>query len=114
MAQSGAFFEVADGELDDGVATMEGVNGDGVAVEISHEAVVNPVRPETLLGAVGETGAAHDEAAGDPAASGAGGVGGVGDLGLTVGRLVDVLPSIVSDPDDRRGDGRVRQRTAIV
>lgn len=105
MGQAGSGFEVADGELDDGVTSMEGVDGDGGAVEIGHEAVVTPVRPETLLGAVGDTGAAHDEAADHLTASGAGGVGGVGDLGLTVGRVVDVLPSILGDGGDRRRDG---------
>ena len=32
MVESGAFFQVADGELDDGVVTVEPVDVDGVAV----------------------------------------------------------------------------------
>ena len=49
MVESGAFFEVADGELDDGVVTVEPVDVDGVTVEIGEEGVVPPVGPQPLL-----------------------------------------------------------------
>ena len=46
MFESGAFFEVADGELDDGVLAVERVDVDGVAVEVGEERVVSPVGPQ--------------------------------------------------------------------
>ena len=59
--ESGAFFEVADGEFDGGVVTMELVGLDDGGVEAGDERVVAPVRPQLRLGAIGEPGAAHDE-----------------------------------------------------
>ena len=57
------FLEVADVELHSGVLTVEGVDGDGVAVEVGEEREVAPVGPQLELAAVGEAGAAHDQAA---------------------------------------------------
>ena len=37
VVESGAFFEVADGELDDGVLAVERIDGDGVVVEVGDE-----------------------------------------------------------------------------
>jgi hypothetical protein len=52
VVEAGTFFEVADGELDDGVVTMKGVDGDGVVGEISQKGVVTPVGPQSLLSRV--------------------------------------------------------------
>ena len=49
MLEPGAFFEVADGELDDGVAAVELVRGGGVVVGVGDECVVSPVGPQSLL-----------------------------------------------------------------
>ena len=64
MVEPGAFFEVADGELDDGVGAVEIISGGGVVVGVGDERVVSPVGPHLLLGALGESGAAHHEANG--------------------------------------------------
>ena len=61
VLEPGAFFEVADGELDGGVVAVELVDGDGGRVEVGDEGVVSPVGPQLGLGGVGEPGAAHDE-----------------------------------------------------
>ncbi len=37
MVKAGAGFEVEDGEFDDGVAAMKGVEGDSIAVEIGQQ-----------------------------------------------------------------------------
>src|SRR4051794_41008163 len=65
VVEASAGFEVADGELDGGVLTMEPVPFDDVPVEVGDEGVVPPVRPELLLGASGQPGAAHDQAEGE-------------------------------------------------
>ncbi len=49
MFESGAFFEVADGELDDGVGAVELVRGGGVVFGVGVECVVSPVGPQSLL-----------------------------------------------------------------
>ena len=65
MVESGAFFEVTDGEFDDGVFAVELVGCDGVEVVVGgDEGVVSPVGPQPSLGGFGESGAAHDEADG--------------------------------------------------
>ncbi len=84
MLESGAFFEVADGELDDGVGAVELVRGGGVVFGVGVECVVSPVGPQSLLCGVGEAGAAHDEADGALGFAAAGGVLGLGDLGVAV------------------------------
>ena len=61
VLQPGAFFEVADGELDAGVGPVEGVDVDGGAVEVGEEAEVAPVGPQPGLAGVGQPGAAHDQ-----------------------------------------------------
>ena len=43
MVEPGAFFEVADGELDDGVGAVELISGGGVVVGVGDERVVSPV-----------------------------------------------------------------------
>jgi hypothetical protein len=55
-------LEVADGELDHGVAAVVGVQRDGGAGAVGDERVVAPVRPEGGLGA-DQAGAAHDQPA---------------------------------------------------
>jgi hypothetical protein len=67
VAQSGALLEVADGQLDGGVAAVVGVQFDGGAGPVGDERVVAPVGPQGRLGA-DQAGAAHDQ----PAAGGAG------------------------------------------
>ena len=64
MLESRAFFDVADGELDDGVAAVELVRGGGVVFGVGVECVVSPVGPQSSLCALGEAGAAHHEADG--------------------------------------------------
>ena len=81
--ESRAFFEIADGELDAGVAAVEPVRGGGVVFGVGDECVVSPVGPQPLLCGVGEAGAAHDEAHGALVGAAAGGVGRFGDLGVS-------------------------------
>ena len=38
VVEPGAILDVADGQLDDGVVTVEGVDVDGVAVQVGDEA----------------------------------------------------------------------------
>jgi hypothetical protein len=45
VLESGSFFEVANGEFDPGMVTVELVDRDGVGVEIGDEGMVSPVRP---------------------------------------------------------------------
>jgi len=60
---STAVFELADGQLDDGVLTVEPVGFDGVQVAVAgDEAVMTPRRTTVLVGAIGEAGAAHEAA----------------------------------------------------
>ena len=58
MFESGAFFEVADGQFDAGVLTVEGVDLDRGAVQVGQEGEVPPVGPQAGLAGVGEPGAA--------------------------------------------------------
>ena len=67
--RAGTGCEVADGEVEHGEATMKGVDGDGVAVEIGHRPVMAPPRPQPLLCTVGDTDATHDQAARHPPAA---------------------------------------------
>ena len=111
MFEAGAFFEVADGELDHGVAAVELIRGGGVVVGVGDECVVPPVGPQSLLCAVGEAGAAHHETNGALGFAAAGGVLGLGDLGAAVFGVSDVGPRVVADRLDRsansgyEGDG---------
>ena len=61
VVETGAVFEVADGELDGGVVAVELVDLDGRRLDVGDEGVVPPVGPQLCLGGVGEPGAAHDE-----------------------------------------------------
>ena len=99
MVEPGAFFEVADGELDDGVGAVELISGGGVVVGVGDERVVSPVGPHLLLGALGES-AAHHEANGALVFAAAGDVLGLGDLGAAA-LGVDVGPGVVADRLDR-------------
>ena len=92
--ESGAFFEVADGELDDGVLAVEPVDGDDVVVEVGEKRVVSPVGPQSLLGSAGEPGAAHDQSMRALSATGPGRVGGLRDLGFAVVGVRDALPRV--------------------
>ena len=108
--EPGAVFEVADGELDGGVLTMEPIDFDDVAVEIGEERVVPPVGPQLLLGSPGEPGAAHDQSAGELA----GRVGRLGDLGLAAVGVLDVDPGVLVDASIAAATVGNPQRTAIV
>ena len=101
MLNAGAFFEVADGELDNGVGTVEPVSGGGVVFGVGDERVVPPVRPKSLLRALGEAGPAHHEAHGAPVFPAAGGVVGLGDLGIAAFGVGNVGPGVVGDCLDR-------------
>ena len=101
MLKAGAFFEVADGELDNGVGAVEPVSGGGVVFGVGDERVVPPVGPQSLLRALGEAGAAHHEAHGAPVFAAAGGVVGLGDLGMAAFGVGDVGPGVVGDCLDR-------------
>ena len=115
VVEPGPFFEVADGEFDDGVVAVEPVDVDGVAVDVGEEGVVTPVGPQTLLGGAGQPGATHDRVGAScrrrPCA---GGVGTLGDLRFAVGGVVDGRPGVLGDAGDRRRDPLVLVRTAIV
>ena len=50
MFESGAFFEIADGELNDGVLAVELVSSDGVEGGVGDEGVVAPIGPQSPLG----------------------------------------------------------------
>jgi hypothetical protein len=62
VAQPGAVFEVADGELHGGVAAVVSGQVDGGALAVGGEGVVAPVRPQSGLLA-DQAGAAHDQPA---------------------------------------------------
>ena len=83
------------------MTTVERVDGDDVISEVGEEGMVAPVRPQPLLGGVGEPGAAHDQPARRLSPPAAGGVSGVGDLRLSADRVVDVDPRGVGDRRDR-------------
>ena len=108
--ETGAFFEVADGELDHGVLAVEGVDGDGVAGQVGEEPEVPPVGPQGGLGGAGQSGAAHDQT---PAV-----VDALGHLGLAVEGVVDRRPRRLVDGGDGRGQrlcpGAHRHRVADV
>ena len=50
VLEPGAFFEVADGELDGGVVAVELVDGDGGQFDVGDEGVVTPVGPQLGVG----------------------------------------------------------------
>ena len=50
MLEPGAFFQVADGELDGGVIAVELVDVDGGQFDVGDERVVAPVGPQSPLG----------------------------------------------------------------
>ncbi len=81
-------LEVADGELDSGMGSVEGVDGDGVTLQIGHEGEVTPLGPQGRLGS-DEPGPTHDEATTL--------VGALGHLGQAVGGVVDRGPGSLVD-----------------
>jgi len=114
MFEAGAFFQVADGELDDGVTAMELVDLDRSPSEVGEECVVSPVGPQLQLSGVGEAGAMHDQPADDRVFAFAGDVRALGDLGSSVWGVLDLDPGLLSDAGDRCGDGLVFVLTATV
>ena len=59
---SSAIFQVADGEFDHGVLTVEPVGFDGVeVVAVGDEAVMSPLGKQAGLGGVSQAGAAHHQ-----------------------------------------------------
>ena len=110
VLEAGAFFEVADGQLDGGVVTVELVGGDGAELDVGDERVVPPVGPKSQLVRVGEPGAAHDQAylsLGSLGGTAAGHVGRLGDLGLSLVGIGDVDPVGLVDRRDRLADAGV-------
>jgi hypothetical protein len=59
VGETGAVFEVADGELDGGVVAVELVSLDCGCVDVGDEGVMAPLRPELGLDGIGESGAAR-------------------------------------------------------
>ena len=84
-----------------GVGAVELISGGGVVVGVGDERVVSPVGPHLLLGALGESGAAHHEANGALGFAAAGDVLGLGDLGAAALGVGDVGPGVVADRLDR-------------
>ena len=102
VLESGAFFEVADGEFNGGVFTMELIGLDRIQIgAVGDERVVSPVGPQASLSLIGETSAAHDQ----PDAAGvfacAGRVDGFSDLSHAADGVVDVSPGVLADRGDR-------------
>ena len=97
-------FQVADGELDDGVVTVEAVDVDGVTGEVGDKGVVTPVGPQPLLGVSVRRVRRTISRRVTWRRPLAGGVGALGDLGLTVDGVVDVDPGVVGNRRDRCGD----------
>jgi len=95
VAQADAGFEVADTQLDDGVAAMVGVQLDRGADPVGDEGVVAPVGEQLGLFA-DQAGAAHDQ----PVAF----VAGLGDLGQATIGVDDVDPGVLWDLRDRGAD----------
>ncbi len=96
MLHARTLLEIVDGEFDDGVVTMEGVEVDGSTLEVGQEGEVAPVGPQRGLGA-DQAGAAHDEA---PAL-----VGALGHLGPPSFGVVDLHPGVLGDGGDGPGQG---------
>jgi hypothetical protein len=95
VAQSWPLLEVADGELDHGVAAVVGVQRDGGAGAVGDERVVAPVRPRGGLGA-DQAGAAHDQPAACLAPQ-----SGLGHLGSSAVGVGDVGPGVLVNGGDR-------------
>ena len=95
MAQADAGFEVADTQLDDGVAAVILVQPDRGADSVGDEGVVAPVGEQLGLGA-DQAGAAHDQ----PVAF----VAGLGDLGDAAVGVDDRGPGVLWDLRDRGAD----------
>ena len=64
VLEARSFLQVADGQLDRGVLAVERVHLDERQIEVGDEGVMTPIGPQRSLGALGEAGAAHDQAHG--------------------------------------------------
>jgi hypothetical protein len=91
VTQPAAVLGVADGELDDGVAAVVGVQLDRGADPVGHQRVVAPGREQLLL-VIGVRDAAHDEAVAAKR--------GLGDLRDPVRGGADVDPGSLADAGD--------------
>jgi hypothetical protein len=80
VLETRTFFEVTDGELDDGVSSVVDVEGNGVTAAVGDEGVVALVRKERRSGLV-QFGATNDETLAL--------IGNLTDPGLAVGGVVD-------------------------
>jgi hypothetical protein len=97
VPQPGAGLEVADAQLDRGVAAMILVQPDRRADSVGDKGVVAPAGEQLGLGA-DQAGAAHDQ----PVAL----VAGLGDLGDATVGVDDVDPCLLVDGGDRGADRR--------
>jgi hypothetical protein len=96
VVEAGALLEVADRELDLGVAALVGLDLGERLGAVGEEGVVAPVGKQLGLGAE-EAGAANDE----PASA----QGALGDLGDPPGRVTGKrLPGLLADQLDRGAD----------
>jgi hypothetical protein len=95
VPQPDAGFEVADRELDRGVAAVILVQLDGGADSVGDQGVVAPVGEQLGLGAC-QAGAAHDQ----PVAL----VAGLGNLGQAAVGVADRCPGVLVDGGDRGAD----------
>ena len=64
-------FEIADGELNNGVFAVEPVGFDHGRGGVGDEGVVAPIGPQSPLGPLGEAGSTHNKAHGSLPAFGA-------------------------------------------
>jgi hypothetical protein len=99
VSETRVLFEVADGELNDGVVAVEPVDRDGGGGQVGEERVMPPGRDQRGLVGVSEAGAAHDEA--QPA------VGALADLGEPALGVIDVDPPVLWDRRDGCVDGGI-------
>jgi len=97
--EPGTFFEVPDGQFDDGMATMVFVQGDRGSFEVADERVVAP-RGEQLGLLADQARAAHDEAM-------VVAIGGFGHFGLAAERVGDRRPVRLVDRLDGPDHGLV-------
>jgi len=80
---------------------------DAAVTQLGNSATLDAEGPQLELGGVGESGAAHDQTAGDRMAASAGGVVAFGDLGVAVAGVVDVDPGVIGDRAAHAGDDLV-------
>jgi len=100
MLEPGSLFEVADRELDHGMAAMELVDLDSGAFEVGEETEVTPIGPQFQLCFVGQACATRDQPAGHFLVAGAGRVRAFGDFRFTAVGVLDRRPRSVRDLGD--------------